>query len=76
MITQFGMSEKFGMMGLATCGEPVSGWQSSVKLRRSRRHAEIDQEVMQILIKHCYEEAKRLLKENREVLDKIAEFLY
>ena len=36
--------------------------------------AEIDQEVMQIL-KDSYEESKRLLSDNREVMDKIAEFL-
>ena len=73
MVTQYGMSEKFGLMGLESvqhryldgravmnCGEDTAG--------------EIDQEVMKML-KDAYEEAKRLLNENRDALDKIAEFL-
>lgn len=73
MVTQYGMSEKFGLMGLESiqhkyldgravlnCGEETAG--------------EIDKEVMQML-KGAYEEAKRLLTENRDALDKIADFL-
>jgi cell division protease FtsH len=73
MVTQYGMSEKFGLMGLESveskyldgrpvlhCGEQTAG--------------EIDQEVMAIL-KSCYEKAEALLRENREVLDRIAEYL-
>ena len=73
MVTQYGMSEKFGLMGLESvehkyldgravmnCGEETDG--------------EIDKEVMKML-KTAYEEAKRLLSENREALDKIADFL-
>ncbi|MCI8319535.1 MAG: ATP-dependent zinc metalloprotease FtsH [Dorea sp.] len=73
MITQYGMSEKFGLIGLesvqhkyldgravANCGEATA--------------SEIDKEVMKIL-KGAYEEAKRLLTEHRESLDKIAGFL-
>ncbi|MCB6200919.1 ATP-dependent zinc metalloprotease FtsH [Extibacter muris] len=73
MITQYGMSEKFGLIGLesiqnryldgravSNCGEATS--------------AEIDREVMGML-KSAYTEAKRLLSEHRESLDKIAAFL-
>ena len=73
MVTQYGMSERFGLMGLESvqhkyldgravlnCGEETAG--------------EIDKEVMQML-KASYDEAKRLLTENREALDKIADFL-
>lgn len=73
MVTQYGMSEKFGLMGLESvenkyldgravlnCGEETVG--------------EIDKEVMQIL-KSCYEKAEQLLAGNREVMDKIADYL-
>ncbi len=73
MITQYGMSEKFGLIGLesvqhryldgravANCGEATA--------------SEIDKEVMKSL-KAAYEEAKKLLSEHRESLDKIADFL-
>ncbi|OUP83769.1 AAA family ATPase [Lachnoclostridium sp. An169] len=73
MITQYGMSERFGLMGLESiqnryldgravlnCGDATAG--------------EIDEEVMKML-KAAYEEAKRLLEANREALDKIAAFL-
>ena len=73
MITQYGMSERFGLMGLESiqnryldgravlnCGDATAG--------------EIDEEVMKML-KGAYAEAKRLLGENREALDKIAAFL-
>ena len=73
MITQYGMSERFGLMGLESiqnryldgravlnCGDATAG--------------EIDEEVMKML-KEAYAEAMRLLAENREALDKIAAFL-
>ncbi len=73
MVTQYGMSEKFGLMGLSRqqdmyltgrmvmdCGEATA--------------AEVDQEVMRIL-KEAYDKAKALLSENRAVMDKIADFL-
>ena len=74
MVTQYGMSDKFGMMCLATvenqyldnragliCGEDTA--------------VQIDKEVLAI-INHAYDEAMRLLTENREVLDHISEYLY
>nr|WP_294491317.1 ATP-dependent zinc metalloprotease FtsH [uncultured Mediterraneibacter sp.] len=73
MITQYGMSDRFGLMGLESiqnryldgravlnCGDATAG--------------EIDEEVMKML-KGAYAEAKRLLAENREALDKISAFL-
>lgn len=73
MVTQYGMSEKFGLMGLETReNQYLSG--RAVLNCGDATAAEIDQEVMKIL-KESYEEAKRLLSENREAMDKIAEFL-
>lgn len=73
MITQYGMSEKFGLMGLAS--EANQYLDGRVVLNCGDQTAtEIDHEVMKML-KESYEEAKRLLSENRNVMDKIAEFL-
>ncbi len=73
MVTQYGMSEKFGLMGLETReNEYLTG--RTVMNCGDATAAEVDQEVMKIL-KDSYEEAKRLLSENREAMDKIAEFL-
>ena len=73
MVTQYGMSKKFGLMGLATQeNQYLSG--RTVLNCGEETASEIDQEVMKIL-KDSYEEAKRLLSENREIMDKIAEFL-
>ena len=73
MITQYGMSEKFGLIGLESIqnryldGRPVMNCGEATA-------AEIDTEVMRIL-KEAYAEAKRLLSENRRALDEIAAFL-
>ncbi len=73
MVTQYGMSKKFGLMGLATQeNQYLSG--RAVLNCGEETASEIDQEVMKIL-KESYEEAKHLLSENREIMDKIAEFL-
>ena len=73
MITQYGMSKKFGLMGLETKeNQYLSG--RTVLNCSDVTAAEIDQEVM-IILKDSYEEAKRLLMENRDALDKIADFL-
>ena len=67
------MSEKFGLMGLETKeNEYLTG--RTIMNCGDATAAEVDQEVMKIL-KDSYEEAKRLLSENRDVMDKIAEFL-
>ena len=74
MITQYGMSEKFGLMGLESVqnryldGRPVQNCADATA-------ALIDNEVMELL-KECYDKAYRMLSENREALDKIAGFLF
>ena len=74
MITQYGMSEKFGLMGLESVqnryldGRPVQNCADATA-------ALIDNEVMELL-KECYDKAYQMLSENRDVLDKIAEFLF
>ena len=73
MVTQYGMSEKFGLMGLEVQeNEYLNG--RTVMNCGDATAAEVDTEVMKIL-KKSYEEAKRLLSENREAMDKIADFL-
>ena len=73
MITQYGMSQKFGLMGLAIQeNQYLSG--RAVLNCGDDTATEIDHEVMQLL-HYSYEEAKRLLNEHREALDKIAEYL-
>ena len=74
MITMYGMSDRFGMMCLATvenqylsgaagliCGENTAG--------------QIDEEVLKV-INTCYNNAYQMLEENKEVLDKISEYLF
>ena len=73
MVTQYGMSNKFGLMGLET-KESMYLNNGTVMNCSDETAAEVDSEVMRIL-KESYTEAKRLLAENRECLDKIAEFL-
>ena len=73
MITQYGMSQKFGLMGLASQeNQYLSG--RAVLNCGDDTATEIDHEVMQLL-HYSYEEAKRLLFEHREALDKIAGYL-
>ena len=73
MITQYGMSERFGLMGLAETQSQYLDGRAVMNCGDSTA-TEIDHEVMKLL-KTSYDEAKRLLRENREALDKIAEFL-
>lgn len=73
MITQYGMSDRFGLMGLAdTQSQYLDG--RAVLNCGDATATEIDHEVMKLL-KVSYDEAKRLLAANREALDKIADFL-
>ena len=74
MVTQYGMSKKFGLISLESVenryldGRPVLNCGDDTA-------AEIDQEV-QIILKDSYETAKKLLEDNREVLDQIAAYLF
>ncbi len=74
MITRFGMSEKFGMMSLVTVESQYLDGRASMNCAEETA-AEVDKEVLKV-INSCYAEAVRLLTENREVLDKIAGYLY
>jgi cell division protease FtsH len=74
MIAQYGMSEKFGLMSLERIQDPYLGHHSQLNCS-DKTATEIEEEV-KILLKEKYEEAKKLLRENRDKLDKIAEFLY
>ena len=73
MVTRFGMTKRFGLMGLETVQDEYLD-RHTVGNYGEDTAAAIDEEVMAIL-KASYKEAKRLLKENREILDKIAEYL-
>ena len=73
MVTQYGMSKKFGLIGLQTIeSQYLEG--RAVMNCSDVTAAEVDTEVMRIL-KECYDEALRLLRENRTILDKIAAYL-
>ena len=74
MVTQYGMSDKFGMMCLATVENQYLDHRAGL-ICGEVTAAQIDKEVLAI-INHAYDEAIRLLTENREVLDHIAEYLY
>ena len=73
MITQYGMSEKFGLMGIAKQQDQYLSGRVVMDCGEATAAA-VDDEVMRIL-KDAYEEAKRLLTENRDVMDQIAAFL-
>ncbi len=73
MVTQYGMSKKFGLIGLATVESKYLSGEATLNCAESTA-AQVDEEVMKIL-SESYEQAKKLLSENREVLDKIAEYL-
>ena len=73
MVTRFGMSKKFGLMGLATVESQYLDGRASLTCSEVTA-AEIDNEVMKLL-RDSYKQAKKLLKENREIMDKLAAHL-
>ena len=73
MITQYGMSEKFGLMGLASVEHEYLNGRATLNCGDATA-TEIDHEVMKML-KESYEQAKQMLCEHRKTLDKIAAFL-
>ena len=73
MIAMYGMSEKFGLMSLEQVENQYLG--RSTSLNCSEKTASQIEEEIKILLKEKYEEAKRILTENRDKLDKIAEYL-
>lgn len=74
MVTRFGMSEKFGMMGLATVESRYLEGRAALTCGEETAAA-IDGEVLSI-IQDCYDKARKLLEDNRSVLDEIADYLY
>lgn len=73
MVTQYGMSKRFGLMGLETVESRYLDGRAALNCSDVTA-ADIDEEVMKIL-KDCYKEAKKMLKENRELMDKLAKHL-
>ncbi|SOY28762.1 ATP-dependent zinc metalloprotease FtsH 4 [Acetatifactor muris] len=73
MVTRYGMSKRFGLMGLATIESQYLEGRSALNCSDSTA-AEIDAEVVEIL-KESYDKALNLLRDNRDVMDKLAEFL-
>ncbi|MDU0939219.1 MAG: ATP-dependent zinc metalloprotease FtsH [Clostridiales bacterium] len=74
MVTQYGMSDEFGLMGLETIEDQYLGG-NTVRNCSDATSALIDNEIKGML-KDCYAEAKKLLSENRDILDEIATYLY
>lgn len=73
MVTQFGMSDKIGLMALATTQNEYLGGQAYMDCSQTTA-AEADAEVKQLL-SDCYESAKQVLSENRALLDEISLYL-
>ena len=73
MITMYGMSEEFGLMALETVENQYLDGRRVLNCADATA-AQIDQVVKETL-KKCYEQAKQMLSENREVMDHLAEFL-
>ena len=73
MITQYGMSKKFGLMGLATQENQYLNGRAVLNCGDNTA-TEVDHEVMELL-RVSYEEAKRLISSHRKALDKIAAYL-
>ena len=73
MVTQYGMSEKFGLMSTASVQNQYLDGQAYMDCSQETA-AEVDKEVMRIL-DSAYTDAKRILTENRQLLDEISEFL-
>ncbi|MCD7826137.1 MAG: ATP-dependent zinc metalloprotease FtsH [Clostridiaceae bacterium] len=73
MVTQYGMSEKFGLIGLETVESKYLDGRTVLNCGDATE-AEIDKEVMRIL-KDCYAQAVELLSGSRDALDKLAEYL-
>ena len=73
MVTRFGMSKRFGLVGLATVESQYLDGRAALNCS-DKTAAEIDEEVVAIL-RESYEKALALLRENRELMDKLADYL-
>jgi cell division protease FtsH len=74
MVTLYGMSDKFGMVGLESVENRYLDGRRVLNCSEVTAAA-IDEEVMKIM-KECYDKAKGFLEENKDVMDRLAEFLY
>ena len=74
MITMYGMSERFGMMCLATVEHQYLGGGAGL-ICGENTASQIDEEVLSV-INTCYNNAYKMLEENKEILDKISEYLF
>ena len=73
MITQYGMSDAFGLMGLAAVEHQYLEGQAYMDCSNETA-GKVDEEVQQLL-HACYEDAVRILTENRELLEEVASYL-
>ncbi len=73
MVTQYGMSDKFGLMGLATIESQYLEGRAALNCA-DQTAAAVDEEVRR-MIQECYEEAKAILRDNMDVMDEIADYL-
>ncbi len=73
MVTRYGMSKRFGLVGLATVESQYLEGRTALNCS-DKTAADIDEEVM-VIIRESYEKALELLRENRDVMDKLAAFL-
>ncbi|HAF26984.1 MAG TPA: ATP-dependent metallopeptidase HflB [Lachnospiraceae bacterium] len=73
MVTQYGMSKKFGLIGLESVESRYLDGRTVMNCA-DETAAAVDEEVMKIL-KSCYKEAKQMLSDNRAIMDKLAEHL-
>ena len=73
MVTQYGMSEEFGLMNLETVENAYLDGRTVLNCA-DETAAAVDR-VVQRTLKDCYEEAKKMLSENRRIMDKIAAYL-
>lgn len=74
MITQYGMSDRFGLVALSTVEDQYLNGRSSMNCAPSTE-AEVDEEVRKMIMA-AYEEAKQIIRDNRDVMDELAHYLY
>ena len=74
MVTQYGMSDKFGLMSLETVDNPYLSGSTTLNCSDATA-AEVDTEVKELLMS-SYRIAKSMIEQNRHIMDKLAEFLY
>lgn len=74
MVTQYGMSENLGFVGLESVQNRYLDGRSVMQCSEQTAR-EIDKEVREIIME-CYQNAKQMLEENKEILDEIAEYLF